>query len=110
MTQPPRLKIYSAQSGYVYHYYLTRRADFEFCFDVSADRRTWMPVSVIIDARALASWETSRDRKLSAQERYAIAKLALFAAFDVSESPAALSTRILPTCDEIESIARSLDL
>ena len=109
-TQPPRLKIYSAESGYVYHYYVTAREDFRFHFEVSADRRAWKTVSVILDRHALADWEAPRERKLSAQERYAIAKLALFAAFDAGDSPAALAARIQPTRADIDAIAARLDL
>jgi hypothetical protein len=88
---PPvrRLKTYSAQSGFVYQYfYLGHRptredgGGTEFCFDVSADRKTSVEVPVVVSAAAVHAWEEAHRRTLVASEHYAVAKMSLFQAFD----------------------------
>jgi len=99
---PPvrRQKTYSAQSGYVYQYYYegqrpTRpEPGTEFVFDVSADRKTSTPVSVIVPDDAVQSWQRDHGRELNSTERYAIAKMALFQAFDQRESPAGMGAPV----------------
>src|ERR1700704_2041847 len=88
-----REKTYSAESGYVYQYfYEGQRAakrqsgsGTQFVFHVSADRKSSFPVSVFVSDSALEVWETEHDRTLSSTERYAVAKMALFQAFDQRE-------------------------
>src|ERR1700674_5336219 len=87
-----RLKTYSAQSGYVYQYFYEghrssspERAT-EYVFNVSPDRKTSFFVSVFVSEGAMESWQDQSGRTLSAAERYAIAKMALFQAFDERES------------------------
>jgi hypothetical protein len=95
-----RLKSYSAQSGYVYQYYYegqrTARggAATEFVFSVSADRKTHFAVPVCVAESAVAEWERARGRALSSTERYAIAKMALFRAFDERQSPEAMNAAV----------------
>jgi hypothetical protein len=88
----PREKIYSAGSGYVYSYFYLghrpRREGVEHVFDVSADRRTFKAVSVLLSDAALARWQTAHERALTVTERYAIAKLALQQALDEWPDPA----------------------
>jgi hypothetical protein len=90
-----RVKTWSAQSGYVYQYHYEGRRGSgqgtEFVFHVSADRKTWQHVSVLLSERAAGMWEQSHGRTLSSSERYALAKLALFAAFDERATPAAMN-------------------
>jgi hypothetical protein len=87
-----RLKTYSAESGYVYQYsYQGQRphaSGTEFVFTISADRKTWHDLSVIVSGQAVKSWEHAHDRRLSSTELYAFAKMALFAALDERASPA----------------------
>lgn len=93
-----RQKTYSGQSGYVYQYYYEgrRQARFggdeglEYVFSVSADRKTHFPVSVFLMEAAVAEWERRHDRPLHDNERYAVAKMALFQAFDERAGPAAM--------------------
>lgn len=102
---PPvrRKKNYSAQSGYVYEYFyegwreIDRRggAGSQYVFQASADRRTYAPVSVFIERAGIDSWERERGRELSATERYGVAKMALFQAFDERESPKLMSQEIV---------------
>ena len=85
-----RLKTYSAQRGYVYQYFYEGQRPWqegkelgtEFVFTVSADRKTSHELSVIVPASALAEWEQAQERVLTANERYAVSKMALFQAFD----------------------------
>jgi len=89
-----RLKSYSAESGYVYQYAfegqrpLGKPASTEFVFSASADRKTWHEVSVLVEAAAVSAWEQAHGRELSSTEWYALAKMALFAAFDERAAPA----------------------
>jgi hypothetical protein len=87
-----RLKTYSAESGYVYQYsYKGQRphtTGTEFVFTISADRKTWHDLSVVVTDDAVRSWEGAHARRLSSTERYAVAKMALFAALDERASPA----------------------
>src|SRR5579864_8958339 len=94
---PPvrRQKTYSAQSGYVYQYFyegqraMSSGQGTEYVFNVSHDRKTSSAVSVFISREAMASWQQESGRTLSATEQYAIAKMALFQAFDERETPEA---------------------
>jgi hypothetical protein len=111
-----RQKTYSAQSGYVYQYYYQGHRPWalergtEFVFDVSADRKTSLPVSVCITDEAVESWQQERGRALSTTERYAIAKMALFQAFDQRETPAAMREAIRVTAAEVRAILSTLEI
>ncbi len=91
-----REKNYSAQSGYVYRYFylgyrpLEGEQGSEYVFQVSGGREPFAPVSVLLSAGAVAAWEEGHGRALSATERYAVAKTALFQAFDERAAPAAM--------------------
>lgn len=97
-----RQKTYSAYSGYVYQYYYEgrrparrdRERGEEFVFEVSADRKRSFPVSVFVSGNALASWQQEHGRDLTSTERYAIAKMALFQAFDERETPAQMREEV----------------
>jgi hypothetical protein len=113
-----RQKTYSAQSGYVYQYFYegqrqvgTRSSDgTEFVFRVSADRKTWMAISVVLAASSLQPWEQAHGRELSSTERYAVAKLALFQAFDERAAPALLRDEVRVCNADIEGIVERLGL
>ena len=117
---PPvrRLKTYSAQSGYVYQYYyegqrpLQRSGESgtEFVFSISADRKNWRPSKVRLGGDAVAAWETAHGRELSATERYAIAKMALFQAFDERETPALMKDDVGVRNADVEAIVENLGL
>lgn len=117
---PPvrRLKTYSAQSGYVYQYCYEGQRPFqqggesgaEFVFSFSADRKTWHPCKILLPDTAAASWEAAHARELSATERYAIAKMALFQAFDERETPTLMKANVLVRNHDVESIVESLGL
>jgi len=110
----PRLKTYSAATGYVYQYvYRGHRsvpaagggAASEYVFSVSRDRKTYFPVSVLVAEAVVAGWNESHQRVLSATEIYAIAKLTLFEAFDERENAEQLS---MPTGLDSDAIDRHL--
>lgn len=87
-----RMKSYSAQSGYVYQYFYEGfravSGGAEYVFETSADRKTSFPVAVIVEDDAVAAWTAAHGRELTGTERYAVAKMALFQAFDEREDPA----------------------
>ena len=111
-----RQKTYSAQSGYVYQYFYeghrssSAERGTEYVFNVSPDRKTSSSVSVFIGEAAMTSWEEQSGRTLSATERYAIAKMALFQAFDERETPEAMraAVRVGPT--EVRTFLATLNI
>jgi hypothetical protein len=113
-----RLKTYSAQSGYVYQYYFEGQRPFrlsddqgtEFVFTVSADRKSWHLVSVLVSAAALTAWERKNARELSSAERYAVCKMALFQAFDERTSPEQIKAEVRVRTADVDGIIESLDL
>lgn len=113
-----RQKTYSGQSGYVYQYYYEghrpykcdRTSGTEYVFDVSADRKTSLAVSVLASDTALEDWEGRHGRTLYASERYAIAKMALFQAFDERPNPGAMSADVLVRAADVEAILIALGI
>jgi hypothetical protein len=115
---PPvrRVKTYSAESGYAWQYYYegqrpvrTPQPGFEFVFTVSADRKTWSPVPVILPDSAVLEWQRTHTRELNSSERYAMAKLGLFAAFDQRATPAAMQAPVLLTAADLATFAARLE-
>jgi len=113
-----RQKTYSAESGYVYQYYYAGHRPYqrerdkgeEYVFEVSADRKTSMAVSVLMQQAALEDWQSRHGRALEANERYAIAKMALFQAFDERPGPAAMSADVRVRAADVEGIMIRLEL
>ena len=111
-----RQKTYSAQSGYVYQYFYeghrpsSAERGTEYVFDVSSDRKTSSPVSVVISDAAVASWQNESGRTLSATEQYAIAKMALFQAFDERESPEAMRQAVHVSPGAVQAILAALHI
>lgn len=113
-----RQKTYSGQSGYVYQYFYEGRRDYkrdrdtgtEFVFQVSGDRKTSIPVSVLIAASALDDWQDRHGRTLHASERYAIAKMALFQAFDERPDPASMTADVRVRAADVEAILINLGI
>ena len=111
-----RQKTYQSQNGCVYQYYFagSRRAEselgpsYEYIFPVSADRKTEMLVAVEISDAGVAAWERAHGRDLLSKERYAIAKMALFKAFDERENPDALRLPILAGEAEVKDYLEQL--
>ena len=113
-----RLKTYSARSGYVYQYryqgcrplHTGPDSGVEFVFSVSADRKSWHAVGVLVSDGAIRAWEQARARQLSSTERYAVAKMALFQAFDERPTPALMKDRVRVREADLEAIIETLDL
>jgi len=103
-----RMKTYSAQSGYVYQYFFEGRRGAAYVFSISADRKNWLPMEVTVEEPALNAWEHSHGRQLSATERYAIAKMALFQAFDERPDPKAMQADLRVAA--VEAIVEALGL
>ena len=111
-----RQKTYQSQSGFVYQYYFagSRRArselgaGYEFIFPVSADRKTEFLAAVHISDHGVADWESQKGRELLSKERYAIAKMALFAAFDQRESVAEMTKPVYAGAAEIREYLEQL--
>ena len=113
-----RLKTYSAQSGYVYQYYYEGHRPFrskpdsgtEYVFSVSADAKQWHPGSVMLGDAAVGEWERTNGRELSATERYAVAKLALFQAFDERSDPEQMKNEVRVRAADVAGIVETLGL
>ena len=59
---------------------------------------------------ALEAWQREHSRQLGSTERYAVAKMALFEAFDQREAPAAMSEEVRVQAADAESILATLDI
>ena len=113
-----RLKAYSAQSGYVYQYFYEGKrpggpggdTGDEYVFRISADRKNWHPVTVLVSDVALRAWEGANGRGLSATERYAIAKIALFQAFDERANPSQMRQEMRVRAADLDAIIETLGL
>jgi hypothetical protein len=113
-----RMKTYSAQSGYVYQYFYEGHRDYraggedgvEFVFTVSSDRKASYETSVLVSNPAIRAWEQGHGRELSLTERYAVAKIALFQAFDERPDPAQLRDEVRVRNADVEGIVETLGL
>ena len=79
-------------------------------FNVSADRKSSFLVSVFLSDEAVESWQREHARELGSTERYAVAKLALFQAFDQRPAPDAMSEEVRVQAPDVESILATLDI
>lgn len=99
-----RLKSYSAASGYAYQYFYEGHRGTEYFFQVSADRRTYSSVAVLLSDAALHS----SPREIDSTERYAVAKMALFGAFDERAGPDEMRQPIRVRPRNLAAIAEKL--
>ena len=112
------MKTYSAQSGYVYQYFYEGHREYtaggdcgvEFVFSISADRKSWENASVLLSSVATAEWERARERSLTLTERYAIAKMALFQAFDERADPGQMRDDVRVRPADVDGIIETLGL
>src|SRR5262245_20327947 len=110
------MKTYSAQSGYVYQYFYEGHRDYaagadrgvEFVFTFSSDRKTFHEVSVLLSEPAIRAWELAHGRELSLTERYAVAKIALFQAYDERPDPAQMRDEVRVRAADVEGIVETL--
>lgn len=104
-----RLKTYSAVTGIVYQYFYRgyratglRLEDAEYVFQATADRKHFHLISVIVTREALREWSAWRGRGIIESEKYAVAKLSLFAAFDDERTSISEGNAIRPDAREID--------
>lgn len=109
-----RQKNYSAASGYSYEYFYEGFRDEGGCrchvFTVSADRKAWFQLEVFVEDRAVDAWTAKHGRPLADNERYAIAKMALFEAFDERPDPAAMQAPIRVAAGHAEDLLARLGI
>lgn len=117
-----RLKTYSSQPGYVYQYSYEGQRPYhaganrdndtgtEFVFRLSADRKNWCSVHVLVAGTAIRAWEQAHERTLSSTEHYAIAKVALFQAFDERATPALMKQDVKVRPADVEAILETLGI
>jgi hypothetical protein len=109
-----RQKNYCAASGYAYEYFYEGYRDQGGCrshiFTVSADRKTWFELAVMVEDRAVAAWAQRHGRPLADNERYAVAKMALFEAFDERPGPAAMQAPVRVGEAEAERLLQRLGI
>jgi hypothetical protein len=108
-----RTKTFSAETGYVYQYVfrgyrgLPGLAGTEFIFEASRDRTERFQVTVQLLDSALAGCAERIDREILDKERYALAKMTLFRAFDELE-PGNLTGALVPDASQMEAHLRTL--
>jgi hypothetical protein len=112
-----RLKSYSAQSGYVYQYFYEGQRPYsggesgtEYVFTVSADRKTYHPVSVLVGEGEVRAWEQAHGRMLGSTERYAVSKMALLQAFDERATPLEMKQEVRVRGADMAAIIETLGL
>ena len=101
-------------SGYVYQYFYEGQrpakrdgeTGVEYVFNVSADRKSSFPLSVFVSDKSLEK----NVRQLSSTERYAVAKMALFQAFDRRPAPAEMTEEVRVSPEDVEAILATLDI
>lgn len=106
---PPRVKYYTAQTGYVYEYFVERGQEGLYTFQISWNRTGWTALAIHVPDESVRLWEMRHERVIRAQERYAAAKLALFALFDETQ-PGDLPKEVLLTPEEVDFHLTSLGL
>lgn len=101
-----RQKNYLAASGYAYEYFhegwRLAGGTREYVFTVSGDRKTWFPLSVFVVEDTVQT--------LAENERYGVAKMALFCAFDERESPASMREPVRVGPGEVGALLGRLGL
>lgn len=109
-----RQKNYAAASGYAYEYfyegYQEDGARRTHRFTVSADRKTWFEMAVIVEERAMQAWAERHGRALADNERYAVAKMALFEAFDERAGPGAVRAGVRVGTEDAERLLGRLGI
>jgi hypothetical protein len=112
------MKTYSASSGYVYQYFYQGHRSYvagsefgvEYVFSISPDRKSWHDTGVFLADDAISGWETAHQRTLNATQRYAVAKLALFQAFDDRTAPAQMKEPVRVRLADVDGIIEALGL
>ena len=107
----PRMKTYAASSGYVYHYYFegrTESGECEYVFKISTGHSNWRLISIVVPMELLGAWRSIHPREITASDRYAVAKLALFDMLDQCAVPEAMPGVTRVTRAALDAIAGAL--
>lgn len=111
----PRTKSYSAETGYVYQYvyrgyrkFSDQPAGTDYVFSVTRDRKTVWSVTIRVSDVALADCAAASGREIANAERYALAKMTLFAAFDRITTAEEWQAPIVPSGAEMTDHLRAL--
>lgn len=111
----PRTKTYAGEAGYAYQYvYLGWRRiaggnASEYIFAASRERGSRFHITVCLADSDVSVCEASIGRQLSSTERYAIAKMTLFSAFDSVTDIVQFASPISPGSDKILHYLNVLD-
>ena len=109
-----RTKTYSAETGYVYQYVFKGYRSSpdppgsDFVFAATHDRKEHFDVTIRLLDSTLAACAERIGRALLSTERYALAKMALFQAFDECE-PGKLTDVLVPDAGQMEAHLQTLD-
>lgn len=114
-----RLKTYASNQGLVYQYYFVGQRPVgagkpagepteEYVFDVTSDRKTKIPLRILLPNDSIAQWARDHGRKLTGPERYAAVKMRLFRAFDEVENLLRPGCELTVTADMLEDVLRQL--
>ena len=110
----PRLKTYSAQSGFVYQYMLAAEEHAggarRYRFDLSANRGYHSFLTMELGDDVIQRWQQTRRRELSPTECYAMAKMKFFETLDSSELALAGNATVSISEVDMDSIAATLEL
>ena len=82
----------------------------EFVFRIPAERKTSPPVGFIFPQTCSGPGKRTTGGEFSAIERYAIAKMALFQAFDERAGPAEMSQPVLVRAADLDAIVERLNI
>jgi hypothetical protein len=111
-----RLKTYTGSQGYVYQYYFVGQRPkrggeaTEYVFDVTSDRKTTYPITVVLPRQAVTGWAQTHGRELSDSEQYAAVKMRLFRAFDEVENLRANATPLTIESALLEELLQPLGI
>lgn len=116
-----RLKTYASSQGFVYQYYFVGErqgrnplletatgAAAEYVFDVTSDRKTIVPLRILLPDEAVARWISAHGRDLTGPERYAAIKMSLFRAFDEVENLLGHGCQLTVTAEMLEEVLKQL--
>jgi hypothetical protein len=103
-----RIKNYSSASGHVYEYIFAGKVGQAHVFDVLRNRKHRLRVEIVLGSTELAECERRLGSALRWNDEYALAKLALFHAFDEREDIASFETAIQPPSAELIGYMKTL--
>lgn len=105
-----REKSYSAVSGFVYQYIFSGLAGSQHVFRVSAGRQASFELRIDLGEDALRPCSERMGSELRWNEKYALAKLCLFACLDAASSPDELRQVIRPAAAELLEHMNTLNM